>query len=91
MEFKSLSDTPVNLILKKSPNGWIQFKGTDLCMDVHCSCGEMTHIDGDFVYFIKCSACGKIYELNGHIELIERRHEEFSAEEADRIKETSGD
>jgi len=24
------------------PHGWVQWKGTDVCMDVHCACG---HID----------------------------------------------
>ncbi len=53
------------------PHGWIQWKGTDVCMDVHCKCGELTHIDGDFVYSVKCPACGTSYHCNGHIELIE--------------------
>ncbi len=71
MDYKSLGETPVNNILKGKPQGWIQFKGTDLCMDVRCKCGELTHIDGDFVYFVKCTKCGTVYELNGHIELLE--------------------
>ena len=76
MEYKSLGPTPVNDVIKGNPHGWIQFKGTDLCMDVYCKCGEHTHIDGDFLYFIKCGNCGTIYELNGHIELIERENSE---------------
>lgn len=72
MEFKSCGETPANKIIKASPYAWIQFKGSDLCMDVHCKCGEHTHIDGDFIYFVKCGKCGTVYELNGHIELIER-------------------
>ena len=75
MEHLSLGETPANKVIKSGPHGWIQFKGTELCMDVHCKCGEMTHIDGMFVYFIKCGHCGAIYELNGHIELIERTDE----------------
>jgi hypothetical protein len=53
------------------PNGWIQWKGTSVCMDVRCKCGVTGHIDADFAYSIKCSACGTIYFCNGHIELIE--------------------
>ncbi len=53
------------------PHGWIQWKGTRVCMDVHCVCGKMSHIDGDFVYFVKCPNCGRVYYCNGHIELIE--------------------
>lgn len=38
-----------------TPNGWIQWKGTDVCMDVYCSCGYHS----------------RVYFMNGHIELIE--------------------
>lgn len=72
MEFKSLGETPVNNVLKGKSHGWIQFKGTNLCMDLRCDCGQLSHIDGDFLYFMKCGYCGKTYELNGRIELIER-------------------
>ena len=53
------------------PCGWIQWKGTDVCMDVHCKCGEHTHVDARFVYHIKCPHCGTVYFCNGHIEFIE--------------------
>lgn len=52
-------------------SGWIQWKGTDVCMDFTCSCGHHGHIDNDFVYIIQCSACGNNYWCNGHIELIQ--------------------
>lgn len=50
-------------------HGWIQWKGTDVCMDVHCECGSMTHIDGGFIYHIKCASCGRVYEVDGHVRL----------------------
>jgi len=53
------------------PHGWIQWKGTDVCMDFHCKCGNHSHIDDDFVYNIKCPKCGTVYMCNGHIEMIE--------------------
>jgi hypothetical protein len=53
------------------PHGWIQWKGTDVCMEVHCHCGAHCHIDADFAYHVKCMACGTVYMCNGHIELIE--------------------
>lgn len=60
------------------PHGWIQWKGTDVCMDIHCKCGYQTHIDGDFVYSVKCPKCGTVYNCNGHIEFIELEEpEEF--------------
>lgn len=57
------------------PHGWIQWKGTDVCMDIHCVCGESTHIDGEFMYYIKCGACGRVYECDGHIQLHLLDHE----------------
>ncbi len=53
------------------PHGWIQWKGTDVCMDIHCKCGQHSHYDGDFLYHVQCPACKTVYMCNGHIELIE--------------------
>ena len=60
---------------KDKPHGWVQWKGTDVCMDVHCKCGHHSHIDADFAYFVKCPKCGTVYMCNGHIELIEVEQE----------------
>jgi len=57
------------------PHGWVQWKGTDVCMDVHCACGGMSHVDADFVYHVKCPYCGRVYFCNGHIEFIELEKE----------------
>lgn len=51
-------------------HGWIQWKGTNVCMDVHCSCGALTHIDADFAYYIQCGACGKQYATGCNVKLI---------------------
>lgn len=74
LEWKSLNpeNRKFTLDTNKDAHGWIQFKGGSLCMDVHCTCGHHSHIDGNFIYFLRCPACGSIYELNGHIQLIER-------------------
>lgn len=50
------------------PHGWIQWKGTNVCMDFHCQCGAMGHVDADFAYVIKCGACGQFYEMAGYVE-----------------------
>ena len=60
---------------KGQPHGWIQWKGTDVCMDIHCKCGSLNHIDADFAYFVKCPNCGTVYMCNGHIEFIELEEE----------------
>ena len=61
------------------PHGWVQWKGTDVCMDVHCSCGCMSHIDAAFAYYVECPECSKKYACNGHIELVEITFEPPSA------------
>lgn len=53
------------------PHGWVQWKGTDACMDVRCKCGYSSHIDAEFLYHVQCPECKTIYMCNGHIELIE--------------------
>ena len=52
-----------------APNGWIQWKGTAVCMDVYCLCGTHSHMDGEFTYHIKCHKCGQVYECDGNIVL----------------------
>lgn len=64
-EFPSLEDNP----FAGQPSGWVQWKGTNVCMDVHCACGAHTHIDAEFCYHIKCSACGQVYEVGGNVKL----------------------
>ena len=53
------------------PHGWIQWDGTDVCMDVYCACGAVGHLDVGFCYHVQCPLCGRVYFCNGHIELIE--------------------
>lgn len=65
------------------PHGWIQWKGTDVCMDVKCACGEHTHIDEEFCYHIKCGKCGRVYECDGHIRLIELDFEPENTKETE--------
>ena len=57
------------------PHGWLQWKGTDMCMDLHCECGTQSHVDGEFGYTVRCPACNTIYSCNGHIELIKLEQE----------------
>lgn len=57
------------------PHAWLQWKGTAVCMDVHCACGEHFHIDDEFTYHVKCMKCERVYFCNGHIELIELEEE----------------
>jgi hypothetical protein len=63
------------------PHGGVQWKGTDVCMDIHCKCGCHSHIDASFAYNVKCPNCGTVYACNGHIELIELEEEPDSCVE----------
>jgi hypothetical protein len=52
------------------PHGWIQWKGTDVCIDLHCVCGHHGHFDGDFFYYYQCPACGARYAVGMNVALI---------------------
>lgn len=50
-------------------SAWVQWKGTDVCMDVHCRCGTMGHIDASFAYFYKCLKCGVLFAVGQTVRL----------------------
>ena len=53
------------------PHGWIQWKGTEVCIDLHCSCGAFLHYDGDFLYFWRCPQCSRVWEMGTHVSMYE--------------------
>lgn len=55
---------------KAPPHGWIQWKGTDVCMDVHCECGHHAHVDAEFFYYFECAGCGKRYAVGQVVQMI---------------------
>ena len=69
IDFPSLKDQP------DGPHGWVQWKGTDVCIDLHCTCGADHHFDGEFLYHFKCGECGQVYEVGGFIKLHPLQHE----------------
>ena len=58
-------------VAAEGPFAYIQWKGTDVCMDVHCSCGAMGHVDADFTYYVQCGACKKVYAVCANVRLVE--------------------
>lgn len=50
-------------------NGFVQWKGTDVCLDFTCLCNTGLHFDGDFAYAIRCWNCQRIWELPAYIPL----------------------
>ena len=49
---------------------FIQWKGTDVCLDFHCECGEAGHFDGDFAYQLRCGACQRVWDLPHTLALV---------------------
>ena len=52
------------------PSTFIQWKGTDVCLDFYCECGVQSHLDADFAYTIACPACKAEYEMPSNIILL---------------------
>jgi len=50
---------------------FIQWKGTDVCMDVTCPCGESGHVDGYFAYHLSCTAYGRVLKVGTEVSLAE--------------------
>lgn len=82
MEHREASQTPYAAVYKKlygfedeiqdsGPYGWIQYKGSNICVDIHCSCGELSHYDGDFAYAVRCPYCQKAWVLGQTVRLVE--------------------
>lgn len=46
---------------------FIQWKGTDVCLDFHCPCGTHSHLDADFTYYVRCAGCGSIYQMGTQV------------------------
>lgn len=42
---------------------FMQLKGSDLCLDFVCACGMQGHVDAMFCHVLRCSACGRRYEV----------------------------
>ena len=59
-------------------NAFVQWKGTDVCMDFRCECGDGGHFDGDFAYAVRCNGCGTVWEMPSNVFLRKsQRPEEF--------------
>lgn len=56
---------------KDAPHGWIQWKGTNVCMDIHCKCGAHLHVDREFFYSFTCGSCQTIYAVGATVRLVE--------------------
>jgi hypothetical protein len=57
--------------VEKDSYGWIQWNGTNVCMDIHCICGHFGHFDGDFFYYFECPKCKRKFAVGSNIKMIE--------------------
>lgn len=46
---------------------FIQWKGTEVCMDFQCACGTHGHLDASFAYSVQCAGCGAFYDLGTQV------------------------
>lgn len=51
-------------------HGWIQWKGTSVCIDLHCVCGYHGHCDEEFFYNYECPSCHAKYAVGSTVKLI---------------------
>lgn len=42
---------------------FLQYKGTDICMDFRCECGADCHFDGYFAHVVQCPHCQTKWEM----------------------------
>lgn len=66
--------------MKKKATAFIQWKGSNICIDVQCECGNDNHIDNDFVYFVKCERCQNVYALDSNIRLVKIKESDATPE-----------
>lgn len=52
---------------------FIQWKGTNVCLDFWCACGVHLHHDGDFAYRLECPDCGRMWEMPSSFALEESK------------------
>jgi hypothetical protein len=55
---------------QEGPHAFIQWKGTNVCADVYCACGNSAHFDVDFFYAVRCAACGAVYDVEPYVRLV---------------------
>lgn len=48
---------------------FIQWKGTDVCLDFICECGIQGHFDGFFAYSLTCPRCDRQWVMPDELKL----------------------
>ena len=42
---------------------FVQWKGTNVCLDFWCACGAQIHHDGEFAYHLVCPYCSASWDM----------------------------
>ena len=67
--YDNITDAELGILSHDRPSTFIQWKGTDVCVDVYCGCGEQFHVDGFFAYVVQCPHCGAFYHMSTRVKL----------------------
>ena len=71
---------------KVNAYGAIQWKGTEVCIDLECSCGHQWHYDGWFSRsYFRCPKCGAGYAVGRIVKLIP-----LTAEDSAQVEDSVG-
>ena len=82
-EFYNKKDNQTKM---EAPCGWIQWKGTNVCMDISCKCGSQLHIDAEFAYYVKCTDCNTLYSVSPYVKLVKLDAEDIEYFRARNLK-----
>lgn len=86
MNYSNFCDQVYSQDFKRDgPNVYIQWKGTQACIDLYCSCGLHGHVHTEYSWFYEC-ACGKKYALGETVKLIELNEEQIKCVESNRLR-----
>ena len=55
----------------ETPFGRIYKDLSEVCFDIHCKCGIVSHYDGKYLNVIQCYHCETQYYVGAYIELLE--------------------
>lgn len=59
----------MTIAMPSDASTFIQWKGTNVCMDLRCFCGHTNHYDQQFLYFAQCHKCKTVFELGTEVSL----------------------
>lgn len=63
-------DTPVRNYGEPGST-FIQWKGTEVCMDLICVCERHLHVDAGFAYAVRCPYCARVLVIGTRVAVME--------------------